>query len=284
MKALSMDDSTRRQFLQMSGVTGTIGLTGCLRSLRGGGTPTQGVKDTDGDGVIDSEDYAPRDPEVQRKEQLQENSTTTECQTPTEQQTSTETEGPEGTSAIVDDFERSYSQWNLQTDRTTVSISRDRSNHGQKSLKCVFDGDGINQNADFYAPSTAVTEGTRISIWFHSSSFGQGLSLFFGDENNGYRGTFQGWEDQFKIIRVTPEGLSDRSATSVTRELNGWVKISVIWDESVRAELWDDEELVSQVETPKQASFNSPSIGFKVYASMSPKDAIYVDWLVKSEI
>jgi PBP1b-binding outer membrane lipoprotein LpoB len=49
-------------------------LSGCMSSesnTESTATPTKPrqptIKDTDGDGVIDSEDYAPRDPEVQEK-------------------------------------------------------------------------------------------------------------------------------------------------------------------------------------------------------------------------
>lgn len=91
-----MDDSTRRRFLHISGIAGTIGLTGCSQ-LTGGSDDTDSdsnIKDSDGDGVIDSEDYAPRDPDVQRAEQVQEvDSTPTETETETPTETETE-EGP----------------------------------------------------------------------------------------------------------------------------------------------------------------------------------------------
>lgn len=68
---------SRRRFLRAAGLGGTIATAGCLRLIGGGGgtptptpTATSDIRDTDGDGVIDSEDYAPRDPDVQRKEQV----------------------------------------------------------------------------------------------------------------------------------------------------------------------------------------------------------------------
>lgn len=60
-------DSTRRRFLRTGGVVGIAGLTGCSQ-ITGGND----IKDTDGDGVIDSEDYAPRDPDVQDAEDVEE--------------------------------------------------------------------------------------------------------------------------------------------------------------------------------------------------------------------
>lgn len=61
-----MRDSTRRRFLRTGGVVGIAGLTGCSQ-ITGGND----IKDTDGDGVIDSEDYAPRDPDVQDAEDIE---------------------------------------------------------------------------------------------------------------------------------------------------------------------------------------------------------------------
>jgi hypothetical protein len=45
------------------------GLAGCSGAL-GGDNEEDDIRDTDNDGVIDSEDYAPRDPEIQREEQV----------------------------------------------------------------------------------------------------------------------------------------------------------------------------------------------------------------------
>lgn len=59
--------STRRQLLQAGVLGGTVVLSGC-GGLAGDGTE---IMDSDGDGVIDSEDYAPRDPDVQREEQVE---------------------------------------------------------------------------------------------------------------------------------------------------------------------------------------------------------------------
>lgn len=46
-----MEPPRRRQFLRMAGVTGTVGLAGCVRSFTGGRT---GTNDTGGGGVFDS--------------------------------------------------------------------------------------------------------------------------------------------------------------------------------------------------------------------------------------
>jgi hypothetical protein len=58
-------DSTRRRFLRTGGLVSIAGLTGCSQ-IAGGSD----IKDTDGDGVIDSEDYAPRDASGQDAEDV----------------------------------------------------------------------------------------------------------------------------------------------------------------------------------------------------------------------
>ncbi|WP_211611326.1 hypothetical protein [Halorientalis persicus] len=54
------------------------------------------IQDSDGDGVIDSEDYAPSDPEVQKKSDVQSGggSSSQEVNTPTEADTPTEVDTP----------------------------------------------------------------------------------------------------------------------------------------------------------------------------------------------
>lgn len=51
--------------MSSASVTGLSIFTGCTGSLTG-----NQIQDSDGDGVIDSEDYAPQDPEVQEKSDL----------------------------------------------------------------------------------------------------------------------------------------------------------------------------------------------------------------------
>lgn len=59
---------TRRGVLRAGALTAAAGLAGCTE-LTGGGDAE--VSDSDGDGVVDSHDYAPRDPAVQRDEQVE---------------------------------------------------------------------------------------------------------------------------------------------------------------------------------------------------------------------
>ena len=73
---------TRRDLLRASGIAAVLGVAGCTDRVTGGGAPS--IQDSDGDGVIDSEDYAPRDPSVQRAEQVREKDATTQGDDPTE--------------------------------------------------------------------------------------------------------------------------------------------------------------------------------------------------------
>lgn len=57
----------RRTLLMAVAGGGLTTFSGCLGSITGGGTE---IKDSDGDGMIDSKDYAPKDPSVQEKSDI----------------------------------------------------------------------------------------------------------------------------------------------------------------------------------------------------------------------
>lgn len=61
--------TTRRRLLAGFSVGLTLTIAGC--SEGSSGSDGDDVQDSDGDGVIDSEDYAPRDPDVQRESDAQ---------------------------------------------------------------------------------------------------------------------------------------------------------------------------------------------------------------------
>lgn len=73
----------RRDLLYKSAIVGAaIATAGC--SSNDGGSGGDDIQDSDGDGVIDSEDYAPNDPEVQEKSDVQStDSTEPSTKTPT---------------------------------------------------------------------------------------------------------------------------------------------------------------------------------------------------------
>jgi hypothetical protein len=106
----------RRRFLELVGPSAAIIGAGCS----GSGDQNE-IQDTDGDGVIDSEDYAPQDPEVQEKSDLQKPSTQTPTltptPTPTPTATSTPTPSPETDQLTVDD-----DYWDDTSHITTFSL------------------------------------------------------------------------------------------------------------------------------------------------------------------
>jgi len=56
----------RRRFVAAGAASLTSLIAGCSDIL-GQGSEETDIQDSDGDGVIDSEDYAPRDPDVQER-------------------------------------------------------------------------------------------------------------------------------------------------------------------------------------------------------------------------
>ena len=87
----------RRRFLGVSAVASVTAtaLAGC--TSRGDSTPETTERDRDGDGVPDSEDYAPSDPDVQKKSDLSGATTTAKTRTTAVTTTTPETATPETT-------------------------------------------------------------------------------------------------------------------------------------------------------------------------------------------
>lgn len=131
-----MNGPTRRRLLTVCGAA-MVGIAGCNSIGGRNNDDDEEIKDTDGDGVIDSEDYAPRDPEVQRKEQVNGDSTSTEDTTESNgDSTSTEdtTESNSDSTStedttertVIDNFETGIieDQW-VQGERGSVSSGRE---------------------------------------------------------------------------------------------------------------------------------------------------------------
>ena len=111
----------RRNFLKGLSVTAPL-MAGCIGSRSDDGDDSD-IKDSDGDGVIDSEDYAPKDSEVQEKSDLDftatptvgtktttpttthpTTTTTTTTKTTTTTATPTTTEAPANTLEVTDEY------------------------------------------------------------------------------------------------------------------------------------------------------------------------------------
>ncbi|SDZ91210.1 hypothetical protein SAMN04488065_1178 [Haloplanus vescus] len=119
----------RRRFLELAGPSVAAIGAGCS-----GNSDQNDIQDTDGDGVIDSEDYAPQDPEVQEKSDLQNSSTPT--LTPAPSSTPTLTSTPTSTSTQTRTPTQTPSQ---ETNQLTVNDDywRDLSHITTFSLQSV---------------------------------------------------------------------------------------------------------------------------------------------------
>jgi|APHM01.1.fsa_nt_gi hypothetical protein len=138
-----MKESSRRGFLQSSAVVGIIGLTGCSQ-ITGGSD----IQDTDGDGVIDSEDYAPRDASVQDASDIEEKDSTEQDENGPDQSTesnpNTDQPDPDTGTVVIDDFEDGSlsSEWRDVFDTSNVGTDAGRSVFTVQS-STIFDGQSI---------------------------------------------------------------------------------------------------------------------------------------------
>ena len=103
----------RRQFLISSTALGAATLSGCIGSDDSEESDSDtDIQDSDGDGVIDSEDYAPHDPDVQQKSDLQsETNSTTSSTTSTTESTTEPTSNGNGIQVDKSDFSTAESRF-----------------------------------------------------------------------------------------------------------------------------------------------------------------------------
>lgn len=104
----------RRGLLRAGGLILTTGLAGCTTTTSGNEEETT---DSDGDGVPDEHDYAPRDPDVQTKQDALGRTTATPQSTPTttSSPTPTSTPSPTPTSTPFGDIELNESLFETET-------------------------------------------------------------------------------------------------------------------------------------------------------------------------
>lgn len=148
---------TRRRFIQLGSVVGVAGLAGCAEIISG----DDDVQDSDGDGVIDTEDYAPWDPDVQEKSDLTGDDDEQECDCP-----QTETTAPATDEVLIDDFEDDrMDDWGPRSsgDLEAFQVSTDAV-RGEHSGQLVFtDHPAVWKTFDETTPS-------EISFWWKSGS------------------------------------------------------------------------------------------------------------------
>lgn len=168
-----MDNTRRRQVLRLGGVALASGLAGCSGDFSFGGGSGGGndVQDTDGDGVIDSEDYAPRDPDVQREEQVK-GDTSTETEETTDLESSSKN--------IFDDFEDSQLGWTVADGDGSALTFVSESIHGSQSLYFENSPNDIKLEKQFNQP----VQPSEFSLWFkYRSQRDNNFRYYLRDQN-----------------------------------------------------------------------------------------------------
>lgn len=142
----SEEQVSRRAVLGATAGT-AVGLSGCLRltgdsdnsATTDSETPTPSIQDSDGDGVIDSEDYAPNDPDVQDKEDVvTEDTETTEATTETTTANTTTASGRavEGFESGAYDDGRPVT-WAVQSPGEEILVLDDLAVAGEQALSML---------------------------------------------------------------------------------------------------------------------------------------------------
>lgn len=141
--ALWLSPMDRRDFLLGTSVGGVIGIVGGATVLERYVRDFVGPEDSDGDGVVNREDYAPWDPDVQEQSDLV---TTTDTPTPTSTDTSpstdTHTASPSQSIQTIADFEDGdVSGWELAAaEEIDGSSTRTRSDEWNATTETSVEG------------------------------------------------------------------------------------------------------------------------------------------------
>lgn len=161
----NMRKTTRRKVVSSAALLSVIGISGCTQS-------ESEIQDTDGDGVIDSEDYAPRDPSVQRKEQVEDDSSGSSDKHTDEEESRQPTDGIVAESELISrwPFRSSYADTaggnDISIDRGTPDLG---THNGRPSV--ALDGSvgmmidpGTNAELSIMAPNQG---GSSIGGWIY---------------------------------------------------------------------------------------------------------------------
>jgi hypothetical protein len=266
-----MDDSTRRRFLRVSGIVGTVGLAGCSQ-LQGGSD----IQDSDGDGVIDSEDYAPRDPSVQDAEDVEEVDPTEQDENEQDQPTESDpnTDQPQGPEIIViDDFESGSlsPNWRDVFDTSNVGTDAGRSVFTIRS-STTFDGQYVLQgNRSPYSEGGSTI--TRDDFMIQSDGATITFHAKFGE-------TYTGAGRPNRVDFRSPDG---EIAVRVTQRLDRAAKnIGFISDESLRGPVRVELRNISfQDQQVEEVAIDSEiidtNIGFNLDADIDSIDMVVVE-------
>lgn len=219
----------RRRFVQSLSVIGAASLAGCTAGRRAldefdiDDSPST-VQDTDGDGVIDSEDYAPRDPEVQQQSDLADpSSTSTPSATPNSQAIITEQ---------FDDGSYTDTFTIREQDDETIEVQNGRLLH--ESPKNYNKG-GTMLSGEFDATGTVQFQtNAKFDL---TNYWGYGMGFWFDNARAWIKEQKWGEEDRLKAVvkgqNVTSEAVTVAPPTSS----NTWQPYSLMVD-------FDDKQLL----------------------------------------
>jgi hypothetical protein len=258
-----------------------IGIAGCSQvpQIQSGND----IKDTDGDGVIDSEDYAPRDASVQDAEDVEEVGSTEQNggdegqPTETEDQpTETEdqpSEDPNTETVVIDNFESGSlsSNWIDAFDTSNVGSDVGRSNFTVQSSNAPEGQYGLRGNADEFSEGGSsitrddftIEEDTTISFHLKLGEVFTGA----GRPNSITLGTY---------------GSSDSLEENSNKEENMIVYVSQQSDKAVSPTISDESLSSVRLVELKDVSFEDQQIGEVVIGSETA--ATNVDFVSDSEV
>lgn len=148
--------STRRKFVASASTFAITVLAGC--------SGESDVQDSDSDGMIDSKDYAPNDPDVQKKSDLSSNEETSQPEsTPTEESTPTSEQSTDASIGQVDvdiqtDSDQNNIGYDVETyfeDSATLTVTvTDGEATAQRSFEGTTTTGGEEFNDDIEPPNT----------------------------------------------------------------------------------------------------------------------------------
>lgn len=178
-------NTTRREALLGLSTGGIVWIAGCS----GDESQDGDIQDSDGDGVIDSEDYAPNDPEVQEKSDV----TGTPTASPTSTPTPTPTEEPTATATAVSDSDG---------DGVRDSLDDFPDDPDYDTLYDDTDGEKFLTPGEYWYERVEITGNNTTLAWELDTSGESAIDVIVMDESE-----FSKWEDGDQYEYYT--GLSD---------------------------------------------------------------------------
>lgn len=295
---------SRRSLLAAAGAA-LAGLSGCLqlsgdttedppaatqpgftttptRSPTPSATPTP--RDTDGDGVPNDEDYAPRDPDVQSAEDLTDSPTQSPSPTDSPTATPTQTARP----FFTDGFERGTANWALEplaSEGASVTVTDTGGYENTRGLRWEFTAAETTAYAatrkPVVAPGQTLTVLARLpELPRRSPSVSLAGAGVFGTDGPGglLQFGYSGWDDRLFAEANNANTLGRRGGDGVLTS-GGWLEFRIEWPATDRLRL-SVRDLQTDSRTPTlsvtQSALDSPAeVGLSVYNSAAGDPAYF---------